>query len=327
RRHSHQLRSGPRQSAGGDDASGTEYPHPGQPAGLYPRTDRRSQPCGADGRHEHPRRRSARALAAQGQQPAYGEPPRHLSELEAGAGTGPYPAQPQPRYRAGGRAATGDFRPSAGGHAHSSAPQRVPHTRQPSCSALMPRRWLLPLRHAWLLAAALLAGCAGGLKIDTSHSARGQDSRVQYVIVHYTSSNAERAMNTLTRGEVSSHYLINDVTPTIYRLVDEDRRAWHAGDSSWHDRTWLNASSIGIEIVHPGYRDTDAGRQWYHWNPQQIDQLILLLQDILQRHDLPPDRVLGHSDIAPQRKLDPGPLFPWQQLAEAGVAIWPDEAR
>lgn len=192
----------------------------------------------------------------------------------------------------------------------------------------MPRRWSTPLRHACLLLAALLlAGCAGGLKIDTSHTARGQDSRVQYVIVHYTSSNAERAMNTLTRGEVSSHYLINDTPPTIYRLVDESRRAWHAGDSSWQGRTWLNASSIGIEIVHPGYRDTEAGRQWFPWNPQQIDQLILLLQDILQRHNLPPERVLGHSDIAPQRKLDPGPLFPWQQLAEAGVAIWPDPAR
>lgn len=191
----------------------------------------------------------------------------------------------------------------------------------------MPRRRFLPLRHVWLLAAALLAGCAGGLQIDTSHSARGQDSRVQYVIVHYTSSNAERAMNTLTRGEVSSHYLINDVPPTIYRLVEEDRRAWHAGDSSWQGRTWLNASSIGIEIVHPGYRDTDTGRQWYPWNPRQIDQLITLLQDILQRHGLPPERVLGHSDIAPQRKVDPGPLFPWQQLAEAGVAIWPDQAR
>lgn len=191
----------------------------------------------------------------------------------------------------------------------------------------MPRRRFLPLRHVWLLAAALLVGCAGGLQIDTSHSARGQDSRVQYVIVHYTSSNAERAMNTLTRGEVSSHYLINDVPPTIYRLVEEDRRAWHAGDSSWQGRTWLNASSIGIEIVHPGYRDTDTGRQWYPWNPRQIDQLITLLQDILQRHGLPPERVLGHSDIAPQRKVDPGPLFPWQQLAEAGVAIWPDQAR
>lgn len=192
----------------------------------------------------------------------------------------------------------------------------------------MPRRWFRSLHLVCLLAAALvLAGCAGGLRIDTSHTARGQDSRVQYVIVHYTSSNAERAMNTLTRGEVSSHYLINDTPPTIHRLVDEDRRAWHAGDSSWQGRTWLNASSIGIEIVHPGYRDTEAGRQWHPWNPQQIDQLILLLEDILQRHSLPPERVLGHSDIAPQRKVDPGPLFPWQQLAEAGVALWPDAAR
>src|SRR5690606_14600910 len=65
----------------------------------------------------------------------------------------------------------------------------------------------------------------------------------------------------------------------------------------------------------------------YPWNQQQIDQLIPLLQDILKRHGLPPERVLGHSDIAPQRKLDPGPLFPWQQLAQAGVAIWPDAAQ
>lgn len=192
----------------------------------------------------------------------------------------------------------------------------------------MPRSWLCPFHQACLAAIlAVLAGCAGGLKIDTSHTARGQDSRVQYVILHYTSSNAERALRTLTQGEVSSHYLINDTPPTIYRLVDENRRAWHAGDSSWQGRTWLNASSIGIEIVHPGYRDGPDGRYWYPWNPQQIDALIPLLQDILQRHGLPPERVIGHSDIAPQRKLDPGPLFPWQQLAAAGVAIWPDAAR
>lgn len=192
----------------------------------------------------------------------------------------------------------------------------------------MPRSWLRPFHQACLAAIlAVLAGCAGGLKIDTSHTARGQDSRVQYVILHYTSSNAERALRTLTQGEVSSHYLINDTPPTIYRLVDENRRAWHAGDSSWQGRTWLNASSIGIEIVHPGYRDGPHGRHWYPWNPQQIDALIPLLQDILERHGLPPERVIGHSDIAPQRKLDPGPLFPWQQLAAAGVAIWPDAAR
>ena len=192
----------------------------------------------------------------------------------------------------------------------------------------MPRRRLYALGHACVLLGYLvLAGCTGGLRIDTSHSAHGQDSRVQYVVLHYTSSNAARALNTLTRGNVSSHYLINDNPPTIYRLVDEDRRAWHAGDSSWQGRTWLNASSIGIEIVHPGYRDTAEGRHWYPWNPQQIEQLIPLLQDILQRHNLSPDRVIGHSDVAPQRKVDPGPLFPWRQLADAGVAIWPDAAR
>jgi len=192
----------------------------------------------------------------------------------------------------------------------------------------MPRRWSFSLCYLHLLLSSLLlAGCSHGLRIDTSYQAQGQDSRVQYVVLHYTSSNSARALNTLTRGQVSSHYLINDSPPTIYRLVDENRRAWHAGDSNWQGRSWLNASSIGIEIVHPGYRDTAEGRLWYPWNPQQIEQLIPLLQDILQRHNLAPERVIGHSDIAPQRKLDPGPLFPWQQLAEAGVAIWPDPAQ
>ncbi|WP_373187944.1 N-acetylmuramoyl-L-alanine amidase [Halopseudomonas sp.] len=171
----------------------------------------------------------------------------------------------------------------------------------------------------------LLGGCAPMLEIDASHSSANHDSRVQYVIVHYTSSGFDRALMHLTRGEVSSHYLISE-QPTIYRLVDENRRAWHTGDSSWQGRTWLNASSIGIEIVHPGYTDTAQGRIWHPWPREQIEALIPLLQDILRRHQLTPDRVLGHSDVAPQRKVDPGPLFPWQQLAEAGVAIWPEAA-
>lgn len=173
----------------------------------------------------------------------------------------------------------------------------------------------------------LLAGCSRGLVIDTRYSASAQDSRVQYIVVHYTSSNSARSLRTLTTGEVSSHYLIDTDPPTIYRLVDEDKRAWHAGDSSWQGRTWLNASSIGIEIVHPGYRDTPDGRLWYAWDERQIEQLELLLRDLLQRHQLPAERVIGHSDIAPQRKLDPGPLFPWQRLAQAGVAIWPEPAQ
>ncbi|MCL5042683.1 MAG: N-acetylmuramoyl-L-alanine amidase [Gammaproteobacteria bacterium] len=172
----------------------------------------------------------------------------------------------------------------------------------------------------------LLAGCSSGPVIDTRYTAVSQDSRVQYVILHYTSSGLERSLNHLAHGGVSSHYLIDRQPPTIYRLVDEDRRAWHAGDSSWNGRTWLNASSIGIELVHYGYHDTAEGRIWPAYEPAQIDALISLLRDILQRHGLGPERVLGHSDVSPQRKVDPGPVFPWQQLADAGVAIWPDAA-
>lgn len=169
----------------------------------------------------------------------------------------------------------------------------------------------------------LLSACTRSLEIDTRYSSVNHDSRVQYIVLHYTSSGFDRALQHLTRGAVSSHYLISE-RPVIYRLVGEDRRAWHAGDSSWQGRTWLNASSIGIEIVHPGYTDTPQGRVWHPWPQDQIEALIPLLQDILQRHQLSPDKVIGHSDIAPQRKVDPGPLFPWQQLAEAGVSVWPD---
>ncbi|MGO5000243.1 N-acetylmuramoyl-L-alanine amidase [Oceanisphaera sp. W20_SRM_FM3] len=160
-----------------------------------------------------------------------------------------------------------------------------------------------------------------------------QDSRVQYIVLHYTASKLSRSLEVLTQGQVSSHYLISEPetakqAATIYRLVDENQRAWHAGDSQWQGRTWLNASSIGIEMVHVGYIDTPKGRQWQPWSEPQIDALIVLLKDIMQRHNLAAnsltaDRIVGHSDIAPQRKLDPGPLFPWQRLAKAGLIHWP----
>ncbi|MEX6500502.1 N-acetylmuramoyl-L-alanine amidase [Pseudomonas zhanjiangensis] len=170
---------------------------------------------------------------------------------------------------------------------------------------------------------ALLAGCAGP-RIDDSYSAAGQSSRVQYIVLHYTSTDLARSLRLLSEGEVSSHYLIGDGPPTIYRLVDENRRAWHAGDSQWQGRTWLNGTSIGIELVNQGYRDGPAGRTWQPYPPEQIDALIVLLKDIMQRHQLAPGSILGHSDVAPQRKVDPGPLFPWQRLAEAGLLPWPD---
>lgn len=179
-----------------------------------------------------------------------------------------------------------------------------------------------------LLTLALLAGCAGGPRIDTRYTSRAQDSRVQFVVLHYTSEDLPRSLQLLTRGEVSSHYLIGSRPATIYRLVDENRRAWHAGQSQWRGRTWLNASSIGIELVNPGYRDTATGqRLWYPYPREQIDALIVLLKDIVRRHRLPPEAIVAHSDIAPLRKVDPGPLFPWKRLAEAGLIPWPDATR
>ena len=173
---------------------------------------------------------------------------------------------------------------------------------------------------------ALLSGCAStGLRIDTTHAARSQGSRVRFIVIHYTVSDLPRAIRRLTEEEVSSHYLISDeAEPTIYRLVDESRLANHAGASSWKDFSRLNNSSIGIEIVNPGFKDTPQGRVWPPFSQRQIDQLIALLKQIIARHDIEPGNILGHSDIAPQRKQDPGPMFPWHQLAAAGLITWPD---
>lgn len=175
-----------------------------------------------------------------------------------------------------------------------------------------------------VLSLLILAGCSSGPRLDTSHPSVNHDSRVQFVILHYTSTTLERSLALLTHGEVSSHYLIGDSPPTIYKLVDENLRAWHAGESEWQGRTWLNSSSIGIEIVNPGYRDTPNGRVWYPYTEGQVQALVVLLKDIVKRYNIDPRHVIGHSDIAPLRKLDPGPLFPWKRLADEGLAVWPN---
>ena len=179
--------------------------------------------------------------------------------------------------------------------------------------------------------ALVLSACAtplAGPKIDTRYSARGQDSRAQFLVIHYTEANFQNALRILTEREVSAHYLLSDESPpVIYRLVDESRRAWHAGASSWKGSAMLNAASIGIEIVNPGFVDLPQGRVWGPYADAQIDALIPLVQDIVKRHAIPPERVLGHSDVAPQRKQDPGPRFPWKRLADLGLVTWPDAAR
>ncbi|AZF08326.1 N-acetylmuramoyl-L-alanine amidase [Pseudomonas sp. R2-37-08W] len=171
----------------------------------------------------------------------------------------------------------------------------------------------------------LLVGCSSGPRLNTSYPSVNHDNRVQFVVVHYTSANLERSLALLTHGQVSSHYLIgDDASGTVYKLVDESQRAWHAGESEWMGRTWLNSSSIGIEIVNPGYSDTPTGRVWYPYSEAQVKSLVVLLKDISKRNGIAPKNIIGHSDIAPLRKLDPGPLFPWKRLANEGLGIWPD---
>ncbi len=193
--------------------------------------------------------------------------------------------------------------------------------------ALIP---LFPRCRAALLpaAAALLAGCATPW-IDSSHTAIGQDSRAQYLILHYTNEPLDSSLHILTQQKVSSHYLVGDQTPpVVYRLVDEDRRAWHAGVSYWKGATMLNASSIGIEIVNLGeHTAADGKRSYAPYPPAQIEAVLRLVREIVDRHQIRPDRILGHSDIAPQRKPDPGPAFPWKALADAGLIDWPDATR
>ena len=180
---------------------------------------------------------------------------------------------------------------------------------------------------ALIVSLMLLAGCASGPRFDTSHSSVNHDSRIQFVVLHYTSTSLEHSLQLLTQGEVSSHYLIgDDKNATIYKLMDENLRAWHAGESEWQGRTWLNSSSLGIEIVNPGFKDApNGGRLWYPYSEAQVQSLIVLLKDISKRYAINPRNIIGHSDIAPLRKLDPGPLFPWKRLADEGVGIWPDE--
>jgi N-acetylmuramoyl-L-alanine amidase len=176
-----------------------------------------------------------------------------------------------------------------------------------------------------------LAGCAAwapGLDVDTRYRSVSQDSRAQFLVIHYTQANLELSLKILARGDLSVHYLLSDESPPrVYRLVDETQRAYHAGFSRWQNQGPLNAMSIGIEIVHPGVlpgAQGEAGERFVPYREDQIAALIPLVRDIVRRHGIRPDRVVGHSDIAPGRKVDPGPLFPWKRLADQGLAAWPD---
>ena len=145
------------------------------------------------------------------------------------------------------------------------------------------------------------------------------------IVLHYTGMpTGAEALDRLRDPEakVSSHYLVEE-DGRVFRLVPEERRAWHAGVSSWKGHTDINGRSVGIEIVNPGHE--------FGYRPfpeRQIEAVIALLADIRSRWDITDSFIVGHSDIAPNRKQDPGELFPWKQLALAGHGLWvePDAA-
>lgn len=152
-----------------------------------------------------------------------------------------------------------------------------------------------------------------------NHDDRAGVSAPDILLLHYTGMpTMQAALDRLCMREsrVSCHYLV-DEDGTVMQLVAEADRAWHAGASFWERGNDINSRSIGIEIVNPGH---EFG---YREFPQvQIDAVIALSRDIVARRSIRPDHVLAHSDIAPTRKEDPGELFPWQQLADAGVGLW-----
>lgn len=192
-----------------------------------------------------------------------------------------------------------------------------------SKAALVKHRSSIRSAFAVVAMSALLAACA----TSTHRSPLAQwvpsknygERNAQLVVIHYTAEeSAEKSLRTLrTRnsgGPVGVQYLI-DRDGKIYQLVKDDKAAWHAGGGRWGGMSNLNASSIGIELDNSGY---DA------FPDAQVDALVALLDDICKRDRIPRRSVIGHEDLAPGRKIDPGALFPWKKLHDAGFGIWPD---
>lgn len=177
-------------------------------------------------------------------------------------------------------------------------------------------------RMAALVGVLLLAACAHAPPrnpLATWVASSNYDARRPVLIVlHYTEQQSvQQSLETLrssnSGGPVSAHYLVGS-DGHLYQLVADERRAWQAGQGRWGTITDLNSASIGIELDNDGH---SAFAQ------PQIDALLRLLTDLTTRWRIPPTQIIGHEDLAPGRKVDPGPLFPWQQLAANGFGLWP----
>lgn len=173
-----------------------------------------------------------------------------------------------------------------------------------------------------MFVALMLGGCSpfttrSSVATEREPSPNHDERRPNFVIIHHTgSSTVAQALRTLTDPgrEVSAHYAIGR-DGTVYQLVDERARAWHAGDSQWAGMTDLNSASLGIELDNNGTEP---------FPDVQISALLALLTDIQRRYHIPTGNFLGHADIAPKRKTDPSRYFPWQLLAQHGFGIWCD---
>jgi len=172
---------------------------------------------------------------------------------------------------------------------------------------------------------------------NSYRSVKGFNRRVRFLVMHYTAVDFAASVRALAGdGTVSAHYLVPDPDDKTYiaagfnamrvfNLVDENERAWHAGVSAWAGRSNLNDTAIGIEVVNLA-SDNDGVFVFPPYKPAQTDAIKALAVNILQRYpDISPVNVVGHSDIAPGRKSDPGAAFPWKSLYEAGVGAWYDD--
>jgi len=215
----------------------------------------------------------------------------------------------------------------------------------------------LKISHFILITSLLyLAGCSHN-GITVAIPSENQNSRISMIVIHHTSSNFEDSLNILTQpspNSVSSHYLIpepndnsySDNKLKVFELVPETQRAWHAGRSYWAGKSGLNDQSIGIEIVNQTYcyqhepndpitdnsneSEVPTEPEGFCFYPDfaenQLEIFLELLEDILERHPhIKPTNIVGHSDIAPNRKIDPGPRFPWQRLYQLGFGAWFDD--
>ena len=153
-----------------------------------------------------------------------------------------------------------------------------------------------------------------------NHSIKDRNKKkIKFIVLHYTGMQSERvAIKRLTdkKSKVSSHYLINR-EGKIIKMVEEKKIAWHAGKSKWKNFTNLNNQSIGIELVNKGHQFG-----YTNFSKKQILKLVLLCKILIKKYKIKKTNILGHSDIAPLRKMDPGEKFPWKYLSKKKVGYW-----